>query len=87
MDPVRELVPQRLGGVRVCVVAAQQSPDQLPDQVAINVDRRNRSFTVAFAAYNETGYESLTHVLPDRATGWQQGTLRQTYSWTVTVNE
>lgn len=59
------------------------------DQVhqVVKVDRRNRSFTVTFAAYNETGYESLAHVLPDRANGWQQGTLRQFFYWTVTVNE
>ncbi|MGH4029285.1 RHS repeat-associated core domain-containing protein [Actinomycetota bacterium Odt1-20B] len=51
----------------------------------VNVDRRKRSFTVAFAAYNETGLESLTHVFPDRAEGRQAGTLRQMYYWTVTV--
>ncbi|MGW5276264.1 RHS repeat-associated core domain-containing protein [Streptomyces sp. NPDC004044] len=59
------------------------------DQVhqVINVDKRNKSFTVAFAAYNETGTESLTHFLPDIGQGRQMGTLHQTYYWTVTVSQ
>ncbi|MFI9628750.1 RHS repeat-associated core domain-containing protein [Streptomyces sp. NPDC052042] len=57
------------------------------DQVhqVINVDKRERSFTVAFAAYNETGLESLTHLFPDIGQGKSMGTLHQAYYWTVTV--
>lgn len=59
------------------------------DQVhqVINVDKRNKSFTVAFAAYNATGMGSLTHFWPDVAQGRQMGTLHQTYYWTVTVTQ
>ncbi|WP_455712373.1 RHS repeat-associated core domain-containing protein [Streptomyces halstedii] len=57
------------------------------DQVhqVINVNKREKSFTVAFAAYNETGVGSLTHFLPEIGQGKQMGTLHQTYYWTVTV--
>lgn len=59
------------------------------DQVhqVINVDKQNRSFTVAFAAYNATGMHSLTHFWPDVAQGRQMANLHQTYYWTVTVTE
>ncbi|CAL9419905.1 RHS repeat-associated core domain-containing protein [Streptomyces sp. enrichment culture] len=58
------------------------------DQIhqVINVNKRERTFTVAFAAYNETGTESLTHVVPDIGQGKQMGTLHQTYYWTMTVD-
>lgn len=52
----------------------------------INVNKRDRSFTVAFAAYNETGVGSLTHFLPEIGQGKSMGTLHQTYYWTVTVS-
>ncbi|WP_224756479.1 RHS repeat domain-containing protein [Streptomyces sp. col6] len=61
------------------------SYDQLHQ--VINVDKRNKSFTVAFAAYNGTGMGSLTHFWPDVAQGRQMGTLHQTYYWTVTVTQ
>ncbi|MEE1838587.1 hypothetical protein [Streptomyces sp. JV190] len=53
----------------------------------INVNKRDRSFTVAFAAYNETGVGSLTHFLPEIGQGKSMGTLHQTYYWTVTVSQ
>ncbi|WP_249416106.1 RHS repeat-associated core domain-containing protein [Streptomyces sp. TS71-3] len=61
----------------------------------INVNREKRTFTVAFAAYNATGHESLLHLghiphtgiplFPDRADGYQQAPLRQVYYWTMEV--
>ncbi|UCA52728.1 RHS repeat-associated core domain-containing protein [Streptomyces sp. WA6-1-16] len=57
------------------------------DQVhqVINVNKKEKTFTVAFGAYNETGLESLTHVFPDIGQGKDMGTLHQSYYWTVTV--
>ncbi|MEU2763393.1 hypothetical protein [Streptomyces sp. NPDC007094] len=59
------------------------------DQVhqVINVNKKDKTFTVAFAAYNETGVESLTHVFPDIGQGKGMGTLHQSYYWTVTVGQ
>ncbi|NEC22646.1 hypothetical protein [Streptomyces parvus] len=44
-----------------------------------------KTFTVAFGAYNEAGVESLTRVFPDIGQGKDMGTLHQSYYWTVTV--
>ncbi|MFI2313233.1 hypothetical protein AMK17_00930 [Streptomyces sp. CB00072] len=53
----------------------------------INVNKKEKTFTVAFAAYNETGVESLTHVFPDIGQGKDMGTLHQSCYWTVTVGQ
>ncbi|MFE6770389.1 hypothetical protein ACFVFD_15625 [Streptomyces fimicarius] len=57
------------------------------DQVhqVISVNKKEKTFTVAFGAYNETGVESLAHVFPDIGQGKGMGTLHQSYYWTVTV--
>lgn len=76
------------------------STDTPPD-VQRRLSERHRSFTVAFAAYNAAGHESLLRLgsihipcmninillLPDRADGYQQPPLRQIYYWTTTVGE
>ncbi|MFG3003622.1 RHS repeat-associated core domain-containing protein [Streptomyces calvus] len=53
----------------------------------LNVDKKNRQFTVGFAAFNNTGTASLTHLLPDIGQGNQMASVHQTYYWTVTVRE
>ncbi|SDO86648.1 RHS repeat-associated core domain-containing protein [Streptomyces sp. cf386] len=53
----------------------------------LNVDKKNRQFTVGFAAFNNTGTASLTHFLPDIGQGNQYASVHQTYYWTLTVRE
>ena len=61
------------------------------DQIhqVVNINKRKRQYTVAFAAFNETGIQSLTH-LPHAFTDWRQGVnggnYRQMYYWTMTVS-
>ncbi|KQX50831.1 hypothetical protein ASE09_12415 [Streptomyces sp. Root66D1] len=59
----------------------------------VNVDKKKRQLTVAFAAFNNTGTKSMFH-LPDwtgigmeRGQGKQLGSVHQTYFWTMTIRE
>ncbi|MCX3058345.1 RHS repeat domain-containing protein [Streptomyces beihaiensis] len=51
----------------------------------INVSPKKRSFTVAFAAFNDTGTASLTHLFPDTKQGFGGASVYQTYYWTMEV--
>ena len=55
----------------------------------ININQRTRSMTVAFAAYNDTGMASLTHVVPDMhncsSCGGGSSVMEEFY-WTTTVS-
>ncbi|MER7106706.1 RHS repeat-associated core domain-containing protein [Streptomyces sp. NPDC000229] len=59
----------------------------------VNINKKKREFTVAFAAFNNTGTKSLFH-LPDwtgigmeRGQGKQMASVHQTYYWTMTVRQ
>ncbi|MFD5435128.1 RHS repeat-associated core domain-containing protein [Kitasatospora sp. NPDC127067] len=51
----------------------------------INVSPKTHSFTVAFAAYNDTGFASLTHFTGNTGTG-PGASVRQEYYWVGTFH-
>ncbi|MGW0878331.1 RHS repeat-associated core domain-containing protein [Streptomyces sp. NPDC002671] len=53
----------------------------------VNENRSSRSFTVAFAAFNDTGTASLIHFgMPDVKQGYGGASVYQTYYWTMEVH-
>jgi hypothetical protein len=53
----------------------------------INKSPKTRSFTVAFAAFNDTGTASLYHFgAPDIKQGFGGASVYQTYYWTLEVH-
>ncbi|MDH6117296.1 RHS repeat-associated protein [Kitasatospora sp. GAS204A] len=52
----------------------------------INESPKTRSFTVAFAAYNDTGIASLTHALPNTTSG-AGASVRQEFYWAGALHE
>jgi hypothetical protein len=84
--------PKDLGGMATGGHHGTDIPDAFTggyDEVyqVINKSPKSHSFTVAFAAFNDTGTASLVHFgAPDIKQGFGGASVYQTYYWTVEVH-